>query len=162
MSSLGVAGAVALVIAIGAMVGLAALDFLEYGTGAANAVGQPSTSTTASSSGATQTSSSGGSADSGGTVSVSMPSGVGSSQSLSFEPEVIHVVVGVNNTVVWTNADTVPHTVTSTSVPNGAQKFNSGNMNASAVFQYTFTVPGNYTYTCIYHFWMRGTVVVMA
>lgn len=102
---------------------------------------------------------------SGGTgpgVRVMMPSGVGSSQSLNFKPVNIIVVIGVNNTVTWTNDDSAPHTVTSKNVPAGAASFNSGNMNSGAVFTYTFTVPGTYTYYCEYHPWMQGTVTVIS
>jgi plastocyanin len=93
-------------------------------------------------------------------VPVNMPSGVGSSQSLNFQPGNIVIVIGVNNTVSWINGDSVPHTVTSKSVPSGASSFNSGNMNSGAVFTYTFNIPGTYTYYCLYHNWMQGTVTV--
>ncbi|HVH16210.1 MAG TPA: plastocyanin/azurin family copper-binding protein [Candidatus Angelobacter sp.] len=62
----------------------------------------------------------------------------------------------------WVNSDTAPHTVTSKSVPSSASAFDSGNMNAGAKFSYTFTVSGTYTYYCQYHFWMQGTVIVVA
>ena len=91
-----------------------------------------------------------------------MPSGVGSSQSLNFQPVNIVVVIGVNNTVDWTNDDSAPHTVTSKNVPAGAASFNSGNMNSSAVFTHTFNVPGTYSYYCEYHSWMQGTVTVIS
>jgi plastocyanin len=94
------------------------------------------------------------------TVQVSMPNGVSSSQSLNFQPANITLVIGVNNSVMWTNSDGAPHTVTAASVPSGAVKFNSGNMNSGATFTYTFTVPGTYKYGCTYHYWMLGTVVV--
>jgi len=93
-------------------------------------------------------------------VRESIPSGVGTDQSLSFQPRNITLVIGVNNTVMWTNNDGVPHTVTSVSVPTGAAKFDSGNMISGATFTYTFTVPGTYKYVCTYHYWMQGTVVV--
>ena len=105
------------------------------------------------------TTSSGGAASG---VRVTMPNGVGASQSLNFRPENIVVVIGVNSTVTWTNGDTAPHTVTSKSVPTGAASFSSGNMNAGVVFTYTFTVPGTYTYYCEYHVWMQGTVTVVS
>jgi plastocyanin len=89
-----------------------------------------------------------------------VPDKVSINQSLSFEPRSIVVVIGTNNTVVWTNNDGVPHTVTAVSVPNGATKFNSGNMDSGTTFTYTFTVPGTYTYDCAYHYWMTGTIVV--
>lgn len=94
------------------------------------------------------------------TVQVSMPDKVSTNQSLSFQPRSITIVIGVNNTVMWTNNDAAPHTVTAVSVPSGAAKFNSGNMNPGATFTYTFNVPGTYTYDCAYHYWMTGTVIV--
>ncbi|MBO0888654.1 cupredoxin domain-containing protein [Candidatus Bathyarchaeota archaeon] len=93
---------------------------------------------------------------------ITMPNGVGGNQSLNFLPANITVVIGVNNTVTWVNSDTALHTVTSQTVPAGAGSFNSGNMNAGAKFTHTFTVPGTYTYTCIFHTWMNGTVIVEA
>jgi plastocyanin/N-acetylneuraminic acid mutarotase len=91
---------------------------------------------------------------------IEIPNDVGSSTSLSFSPENITLVIGVNNTVTWTNDDSVVHTVTSEIVPSGASSFNSNNMNPGSIFTYTFTVPGTYTYHCIYHAWMQGTITV--
>jgi len=93
---------------------------------------------------------------------VIMPAGVGGSQSLNFQPANIKVVIGLNNTVSWINDDTAPHTVTSKTVPSGAASFDSGNMNAGAVYTHTFTQTGTYTYYCQYHSWMQGTVIVEA
>ncbi len=94
------------------------------------------------------------------TVQVSIPSGVGGNQGLTFQPATIRVTVGVNNTIVWTNGDSVVHTVTSTSVPSGATAFDSGNVNAGKSFSVTLTVPGTYQYHCAIHSWMTGTIVV--
>jgi len=74
-----------------------------------------------------------------------------------YSPQTITVVIGVNNTVTWTNGDTVPHTVTAT---DGS--FNSGNLNPGQAWSHTFTTPGTYTYYCSYHSWMKGTVIVLA
>jgi plastocyanin len=94
-------------------------------------------------------------------VHVNMPKGISTNQSLDFQPANITLVIGFNNTVTWTNGDSAPHTVTSTSVPSGASMFDSGNMNSGATFSYTFTIPGTYKYDCTYHtLWMRGTVIV--
>ena len=91
-----------------------------------------------------------------------MPNRVGADQSLNFSPAPTTVAIGVNNTVTWVNSDTAPHTVTSKSVPSSASAFDSGNMNAGAQFSCTFTVEGTYAYFCQYHFWMQGTVIVVA
>lgn len=88
-------------------------------------------------------------------VIVIMPSGVGSSNNLNFQPSTITVVIGVNNTVTWTNEDVATHTVTSTN-----QTFNSGDITSGKSWTYTFNTPGTFHYLCIYHSWMQGTVVV--
>lgn len=77
------------------------------------------------------------------------------SYATGYDPDNITVVIGVNNTVIWTNNDNEPHTVTAS---DGA--FDSGNMNAGSTFAYTFTNPGTYTYFCRYHPWMHGYVIV--
>ena len=75
-----------------------------------------------------------------------------------YSPADITVVIGMNSTVTWVNQDSVPHTVTAT---NGL--FNSGNLDPGKSFTFTFTLPGTYSYYCIYHSsWMKGTVTVVA
>ncbi|HYB84540.1 MAG TPA: cupredoxin domain-containing protein [archaeon] len=80
-----------------------------------------------------------------------------SSYVTGYDPDNITVVIGVNNTVVWTNNDNEPHTVTAS---DGS--FDSGNMNPGGTFTYTFTRPGTYSYICTYHPWMRGFVTVVS
>ena len=78
------------------------------------------------------------------------------SYATGYYPDNITVVIGINNTVIWTNNDNEPHTVTAT---DGS--FDSGNMNPGAIFTHTFTSSGSYTYICRYHPWMRGYVTVL-
>ena len=100
------------------------------------------------------------------TVAVSIPSGagLGASSAPGFSPANVTVVIGVNNTVTWTNNDSgVLHTVYSTSVPAGTGAFNSSIMATGASFTHTFTVPGTYEYRCNLHpLWMMGSVIVKA
>jgi predicted lipoprotein with Yx(FWY)xxD motif len=94
-------------------------------------------------------------------VKVSLASGASVNQaSPGYSPAMVTVVRGVNASVTWTNNDTTTHTVTSMSVPAGAQSFASGNLNSGATFTFAFTVPGTYTYHCDIHAWMTGTIVV--
>jgi plastocyanin len=87
----------------------------------------------------------------------------GNGATATFNPAVIRVEMGVNNTVAWSNSDTVIHTVTSTNqTASGALLFNSGDMGRGAEFSYTFTSPGTYTYICVYHAEMVGKVIVVA
>ena len=89
-------------------------------------------------------------------VNVTVLKGAASNMSLAgFSPDNINLVLGENNTVTWTNDDRSPHTASSMS---GA--FNSGNLNPGMSYTFTFTAPGTYPYSCAYHGWMHGTVVV--
>jgi len=72
-----------------------------------------------------------------------------------FSPDIIHVAIGVNNTVMWTNNDGTIHTVTSTT-----GQFDSGFLNPGQSWTYTFTKDGTYQYHCTLHGWMTGAVIV--
>lgn len=96
----------------------------------------------------------------GGAASVRIAIIVGAASNINlkgYAPDTIAVVIGVNNTVTWTNDDTAPHTVTAL---DGA--FDSGNLNPGQSFEFKFTTAGTYQYKCDYHSWMGGTVVVLA
>ncbi len=97
----------------------------------------------------------GGGAAAAGTVI--MPQGVGANTQLSFSPSTITVVIGVNNTLTFKDMDNSAqyHTVTATD-----KSFDSGNMKFGDTWTHTFGTPGTYTYYCIYHSWMKGTVIV--
>ena len=100
---------------------------------------------------------------------VIMPQGVGTDQSLNFQPSSIHLVIGVNNTITFKDQDTsAPHNVWFTSLPTGAANPNSG-AGQSSFYQltngdsvsYTLSTPGTYQYECQFHStWMHGTIVV--
>lgn len=77
--------------------------------------------------------------------------------SKGYLPTTMTVVLGVNNTIVWTNNDSSPHTVTAN---DGS--FESGNMAPGQTYSFTFTAPGTYMYHCTYHPWMVASVTVKA
>jgi plastocyanin len=93
----------------------------------------------------------------------------GTTMQYGYQPLTLTVVIGVNNTVIWTDADTAFHTATSSS---GPASFNSkcldgvgtpcvaGTGSSTNSFQFTFTVAGTYHYSCSYHAWMQGTIIV--
>jgi plastocyanin len=84
----------------------------------------------------------------------------------TFNPTPLEIVAG--DTVSWKNTGASPHTVTcdgsaGTVKPVGAPSFDSGigtPINPGETFQTVLTVPGNYTYLCLYHTGMAGTIVV--
>lgn len=79
-------------------------------------------------------------------------------EDFAFAPEELTVEVGT--TVVWTNEDAVPHTVTAGSPGDEADTFDSGNMAEGETFSYTFDEPGTFAYFCTIHPSMTATVVV--
>ena len=87
---------------------------------------------------------------------VSIVSGAATKGSLAYSPDVITVVIGVNNTVVWQNNDSVVHTATGTNFT----LFNTGNIQPGASASYTFNTAGTYPYHCLIHPTMSGTVIV--
>ncbi len=93
-------------------------------------------------------------------VAVSIAAGQTSYPNKGFTPDNITLVIGTNNTVTWTNNDASIHTVTSTSVPQGAEPFSSGYLNTGDTYTYIFTTAGVYEYHCQLHPWMTGFVIV--
>jgi plastocyanin len=80
---------------------------------------------------------------------------------LNFSPVNITVYVGYNNTVQWTNEDTIQHTVKSTNVPAGAAAFESGILSQGDTFKVTLNKTGTYDYFCTIHpGTMRGSIIV--
>src|SRR5204863_9242289 len=75
-------------------------------------------------------------------------------QGFAYHPATI--VVPVGGSVTWTNDDQAPHTVTGV----GGAVFKSGTLKHGASFTQTFDTPGTYDYDCIFHPYMKGTVVV--
>jgi plastocyanin len=120
----------------------------------------PSTTSTSPASSSSSTASSSASSTSGSLVAVNVmiPKGSGTPNGApGYSPDKITVVMGVNNTVTWTNDDTVAHTVNSVA---GNGSIISGNLAPGATYTYTFPAPGTYDYFCEYHAWMSGTVIV--
>jgi plastocyanin len=89
-------------------------------------------------------------------VQASILNGAGSNMSSpGFSPTTITLVIGVNNTITWTNNDSGPHTVTDV---NGG--FDSGNLNSGQKYTHTFSTAGTFSIKCNYHPWMHGTIIV--
>lgn len=64
------------------------------------------------------------------------------------------LVVAVGDTVIWTNRDVVPHTVTTTAASPVA--FDSQMIEGQRQWQYKVTAAGELPYVCTYHPTMRG------
>jgi plastocyanin len=75
-------------------------------------------------------------------------------QNFAFSPATVRVLPG--GTVTWTNMDSTPHTATDV---NG--NFDSGSLNTSQTFKFTFPKAGTYTYHCSIHSMMANATVVV-
>ena len=95
---------------------------------------------------------------------ISIPAGAGITQSSQgFSPSSVTVVIGVNNTVNWTDNDDrmdangyQPNHI----VAANDKAFTSGSLAVGDQFNYTYSAPGTYPYHCNIHAWMNGVVVV--
>jgi plastocyanin len=69
------------------------------------------------------------------------------------------LTINAGDTVMWMNADSIAHTATS-----DTGVFDSGIINAGAMFQFTFPTAGTFPYHCAIHgkAAMSGTIVVQA
>jgi plastocyanin len=88
------------------------------------------------------------------------------------DPQVVTVVIGVNNTVRWVSEDSSPHTLTT---DNGYKDPDSGLFDVrerpqgeggpfimpGESWNFTFTQAGEYGYHGEPHPWIRGTVIVL-
>jgi plastocyanin len=68
------------------------------------------------------------------------------------------LTVDVGDTVVWTNNDVLPHTVTS-GIP-APMAFDSKAINAKAQWSLTVSAAGDYNYVCSFHPTMKATLTV--
>jgi len=100
---------------------------------------------------------------------VNIPTGAGSPDAPYFWQSekdgstsgIVEILIG--DTIVWKNADTVAHTVTSgTPIEGPDDIFDSGLFAPGTKFPYKFTEIGHYPYFCLVHPWMEGTIIVTA
>ncbi|NIP80312.1 MAG: hypothetical protein GWM90_14240, partial [Gemmatimonadetes bacterium] len=89
---------------------------------------------------------------------------------LRFLPDTVRVAAG--ETVRWENPSDVVHTVTAdpsramrpenVALPEGAERFDSGDLLPRGSFSHTFRVAGVYRYVCVPHegAGMTGVVIV--
>lgn len=75
-----------------------------------------------------------------------------------FTPGSLNVPAGTS--VTWLNHDSIVHSVTAGAPEAPADLFDSGLFDQSQTFTFTFADPGQYTYFCTRHNFMRGTINV--
>ena len=75
-------------------------------------------------------------------------------EDFAFAPAELRIKKG--DTVVWTNRDSVKHTVTS----NSGTELDSKLLNMGESYSHTFTKTGTYQYHCRPHSSMKGTIIV--
>lgn len=72
-----------------------------------------------------------------------------------FQPPVVRVIVGINNTITWKNLS--PFTQSIVSVDGS---FSSGPIPPGGKWVYTFTKPGIYRYRNGFYAWVQGVIIV--
>ena len=71
------------------------------------------------------------------------------------------VTIAAGGTVTFSNTDTAPHTSTSGSAADGPDGvFDTSLIMANASYSVTLSDAGTYTYFCMVHPWMEGTIIV--
>jgi plastocyanin len=96
-----------------------------------------------------------------------LPGSSSPTQTQNFIPKQTQGTLGLSNRVVWTNTDSVPHSVTSDTGYNDLTSgpFNSiqhiGLIPPQQKFTFVFTVDGVYAYHCEPHPWMQGKVTIL-
>jgi len=73
-------------------------------------------------------------------------------------PSIITIESGKE--VTWVNEDSAFHSVTSGFYDTPSDLFDSGYLDPSESFTFTFNEPGRYDYFCTLHPWMYGQVIV--
>lgn len=76
-------------------------------------------------------------------------------EDFTFVPKTITIEAGAG--VSWTNEDTASHTAT---IAEGAQTFDTDTLETGQTATVRFDTPGTYAYVCLFHPYMKGTVVV--
>jgi plastocyanin len=92
------------------------------------------------------------------TTTTTVPTGPTAEVSIAgfaFTPSAL--TISAETTVIWTNNDSVTHTVTSTS---GPVSFESGAIASGGTYSFKFSSIGTYTYKCSIHATMTGSVIV--
>ena len=72
----------------------------------------------------------------------------------AFAPSTLNVRVG--DVIIWTNSDSVTHTITSDS----GNELKSSSLSNGETYTHTFNTAGTYNYHCSIHSTMKGNVIV--
>lgn len=89
------------------------------------------------------------------------------SQQKNYDPKEIRGTLGISNKIIWTNADTTAHTVTTDDqyTDQISGPFDSidstGLILPQQTYEFTFTKDGEYPYHCEPHPWMTGKVIIV-
>jgi plastocyanin len=70
------------------------------------------------------------------------------------------IEVAPGEAVTFRNADGVPHTVTAHTASEFGKTFDSGELRTNQSFTLSLDEPGSYEFSCKYHKFMMGTVIV--
>ena len=92
-----------------------------------------------------------------------IPGSANADQKDNFIPKLVNIQLGIDNHVVWTNADDTAHTVTP---DHRAEDSYSGEFGSPGVvkpgehYEFLFTEDNEIEYHCEPHPWMKGTLII--
>jgi plastocyanin len=92
-----------------------------------------------------------------------IPGSASEEQQDNFIPKLVNIQLGIDNHVIWTNDDSVAHTVTP---DHRAEDSYSGEFGSPGVvlpgesYEFLFTEDHEFSYHCQPHPWMTGTIIV--
>jgi len=89
---------------------------------------------------------------------IDIPNGVANAP--GYNPSIITIVIGVNNTVVWKNDDAGYHSATPLQV--GRDWNGSGTIIPGTTYTHTFETPEAFDYLCDFHSFMIGEIYIVA
>ena len=97
------------------------------------------------------------------TIIQMIPGSANPGQLDNFIPKLVNIQLGLDNHIIWKNADDTPHTVTpDTNVkdPYSGPFGSSGVIKAGEEYEFLFTEVTEIEYHCEPHPWMTGTLLV--
>jgi plastocyanin len=89
------------------------------------------------------------------TAPAASPAATVDTKNFAYGPDPVTVKPG--DTVLFKNSDALAHTVTAED-----KSFDSSKMDGGTTWSHVFATAGTYKYFCVYHSYMRGTVIVKA
>jgi plastocyanin len=91
------------------------------------------------------------------TAAPAVARGAGAADIVGFEFVPAKTTIAAGGSVTWRNSDAAPHTATA----DDREAFDTGTLRTGQSKRIVFDEPGSYRYYCLFHPFMKGTVLVV-